>query len=235
MANAQKAAKKLVKKMEKKPYKAPKNIGHDLSKALNNTAEKTADVARKAGAAVADKVDSVAKGTKRTIDDVKKKGKEIQVEWSSFVDKQINKKFYKGKIAGFEDGFLQGKLEAVDQIKIYVNYILAVTALLYYFSKCDGSLSEEENQVINKKLYLFIKNKDLPDKVSEAIKMIAEKESFSFSELMTYLDNIGDETLMELKDDVDEIINADMEHNDLEIEARRQFIEYCNNRVNNNG
>ena len=63
------------------------------------------------------------------------------------------------------------------------------------------------------------------------IQTISEKEDLSFSDVIKYLDNISNETLVGLEEDVNEIILADGILTDEETAAKKAFIEYCNQRL----
>lgn len=206
-------------------------VGETVSGAIGIAAKATSITAVKAGAKVADKVENAKSSTKASIKKVKDASKNAQVEVLSFIDKQKNKKFLEAKRSAFEDGIKQGKIETVDQIKKYTNFMLAIAALSYFFARCDGELSEAEKQEIDKDLASFLKNKDLPSYVPDTLTSISEKEDICFDDVVKYLDNVGYGTLLELEDDVKEIMYADDVCTDEESQAYKAFLNYCELRM----
>lgn len=205
---------------------------------LSLMASKTADVATvgsefarqgfdvaKSGAGVAG--DSIAKAA----DNVVKTGKEAQMAVLRYVDKKKNAKFFETKLRSFEDGIKEGKIEAVDYIKKYANFCLAATAVSYYFARCDGDVSEEEQLEIQFDLDSIIKNKDLPQEIKNKMSEISLNQNLQFEEVAGYLDGVGDDTVLEFQKDIDEIIFADGVVTDAEKEAKAKFNEYLKKRM----
>lgn len=193
----------------------------------------TAELKEELDKAAAKSVEKVSRGleeTKAGIESAAKtvqaKSKETQMQVLSYVDKQKNKKFLEAKMSAFEDGLKQGKIETVDYIKKLVDYYLAITALSYYFARCDGSIDETELAEVKRDLEGILKNKDLPKNIKVAMITIAEKEDLSFEDVKKYLDNVSCATLEELLIDIDEIVTADGEINEAERTAKSEYIEY---------
>ncbi len=222
--------------------KKAQNVAQAIDSSAKETVEKIkdskfAESASHAGKTVSGAAAGVGKATleareelRHSFNAVRQKSKETQTSVLTFIDRQKNKKFIDAKLSGFEDGVKQGKIEVIDTIKKYVNYILAITALSYFFARCDGVLDDAERIEIDRDLEGIVKNKDLPKNVLEAIRMLSEKEDISFSDVKGFLDNIGNETLFELKKDVEEIINADGVVSEAEMKAKQEFVDYCNAR-----
>lgn len=216
---------------ESKVAEGASHVSESVSGAAVTAAKATTDAVTKTGAKVAKKAKAATQETKESIQKVGEKGKAAQKEVLLFIDKQKNKKFFEAKRASFEDGIKQGKIETVDFIKKFTNYYLAITALSYYFARCDGNIDATEIEEINKDLGGIVKNKDLPENVFIAMQTISEKEDLSFSDVIKYLDNISNETLIGLEEDVNEIILADGILTDEEAAAKKAFIDYCNQRL----
>lgn len=179
----------------------------------------------KNGAGVA--ADSITKAA----DSVVKTSKETQMAILKYVDKKKNAKFIETKLRSFEDGIKEGKVEAVDYIKKYANFCLAATAVSYYFARCDGEISEEEQLEIQFDLDSIIKNKDLPLEIKNKMAEISLNQDLQFEEVAGYLDGVGDETVLEFQKDIDEILFADGVVIDAEKEAKAKFNDYLKNRL----
>ncbi len=182
------------------------------------------DVARKGAGAAKDSIAKVA-------GNVVNSSKEAQKAVRKYVDKKKNAKFLATKLQSFEDGVKEGKIEAVDYIKKYVNFCLAATAVSFYFARCDGDISEEELLEIQFDLDSIIKNRDLPDAVRNRLAEISLNRELSFNEVAGYLDGVGIETLLEFQKDIDEIILADNVVTDEEKEAKKKFDRYLKKRM----
>lgn len=201
----------------------------------------TAEIKEGIDKAAAKGIEKVSKGLEETksgiesaAKNVQAKSKEAQMQVLSYVDKQKNKKYLEAKLSAFEDGLKQGKIETVDYIKKLVDYYLAITALSYYFARCDGTIDETELAEVRRDLEGILKNKDLPNNIKVAMMTIAEKEDLSFDDVKKYLDNVSCETLVELSHDIDEIVEADGEVNENEKTAKSEYIDYLSSRQGKN-
>lgn len=131
---------------------------------------------------------------------------------------------------GFERGLNEGKSLAADEIRKYVDFYLATTALSYYMARVDGSISKEEQLEIDHDLDALAKNVDIPDAVKKTLKEISENEELSWDEVVSYLDKVSIQTLEKLSEDVDEIIMASDGILPEEQEAKERFEEYLSDR-----
>lgn len=162
---------------------------------------------------------------------VAKSSKEAQMSVLRYVDKKKNARFLETKLRSFEDGVKEGKIEAVDFIKKYANFCLAATAVSFFFARCDGNISEEEQLEIQFDLDSIIKNRDLPDEIRNKLAEISLNRDLTFDEVAQYLDGVGIETVLEFKKDIDEIIIADGTTTESEKEARLVFDNYLQKRL----
>ncbi|MCR5503774.1 MAG: hypothetical protein K6F53_12285 [Lachnospiraceae bacterium] len=162
---------------------------------------------------------------------VAKTGKEAQKAFLQYVDKKKNARFLSAKLQSFEDGIKEGKLEAVDYVKKYANFCMAATAVSFYFARCDGDITEEEQLEIQFDLDSIIKNRDLPDEIRNRLAEISLNRELRFEEVAGYLDGVSVETVLEFQKDIDEIIFADGTVNDSEKAAKQEFDEYLKRRL----
>lgn len=205
---------------------------------IAKTAEKSAELATsstviaKEGAKVVKKSASSAKEQiVKTADSISQSSKDAQKAILFYVDKKKNAKFFETKMQSFTDGFKAGKTEAVDYVKKYANFCLATTAISYFFARCDGDINDDERIEIQYDLDAIIKNKDLPVELRNKLAEISLNENLTFDEVKSYLDGVSIETVKEFQKDIDEIILADGELTDSEIEAKKLFDDYLNERM----
>ncbi len=196
----------------------------DVATAGSGYAKQGFDVAKK-GAGVA--ANSIVKAA----GNVAKTGKEAHMAVLKYIDEKKNAKFLATKLQSFEDGVKEGKIEAVDFIKKYANFCLAATAVSFFFARCDGEISEEEQLEIQFDLDSIIKNKDLPQEIRNKLAEISLNQDLKFDEVAGYLDGVGVETVLEFQKDIDEIIYADGVVTESEKEAKAQFEEYLRKRL----
>ncbi len=136
------------------------------------------------------------------------------------------------KRESFEDGVNEGKAKTVNEVKKYVDFYLATTALSYYIARCDGSISEEEELEIDFDLDAIKKNVDIPDAIKNEMVKISKNDSVTFDEVKVYLDKVSIETLHKLMDDIDEIIAASDGIEPKEQAAKDEFVAYIEERCN---
>ncbi len=207
-------------------------------KVLSSFAAKASDIAAsgaehaKNGIITAKKGAVVAKDQiVKIAGNVAKSGKEAQMSVLRYVDKKKNARFLETKMQSFEDGVKEGKIEAVDFIKKYANFCLAATAVSFFFARCDGDISEEEQLEIQFDLDSIIKNRDLPDEIRNKLAEISLNRDLKFEEVARYLDGVGIETVLEFQKDIDEIIFADGTVTESEKEAKLLFDNYLQKRL----
>lgn len=129
------------------------------------------------------------------------------------------------KESSFKDGIYEGRATTANEVKKYVDFYMATTALSYYAAKCDGYISWEEQLEIDQDLDAIKKNVDIPDAVKNELQRIINSD-ITFDMVKGYLDKVGIETLRRLKKDVDEIIKADGNISYEERRVRDEFADY---------
>lgn len=133
------------------------------------------------------------------------------------------------KESSFKDGIYEGRATTANEVKKYVDFYMATTALSYYAAKCDGYISWEEQLEIDQDLDAIKKNVDIPDAVKNELQRIINSD-ITFDMVKGYLDKVGIETLRRLKRDVDEIIEADGNVSYEKMRVRAEFTEYLKKR-----
>lgn len=200
---------------------------------LANTIEKSSKYA-KAGLEVAKEKAIIARdGLAKTAEIVVDKSVKAQKAVLTYVDTKKNAKFLNAKLSSFKDGLIEGKTQTVDYIKKHANFCLAATAISFFFARSDGNISEEELLEIQFDLDSIIKNRDLPDELRNKLAEISLNENLEWSEVKTYLDGVGIETLHEFEKDIEEIIIADGKLTEQEIKAKSLFDNYLKKRLEN--
>ncbi len=137
------------------------------------------------------------------------------------------------KKSSFEDGVNEGKAATAKEVKKYVDFYLATTALSYYIARCDGFISKEEQLEIDFDLDAIKKNMDIPDAVINEMKQIINNTNITFDNVKIYLDKVNIKTLLLLEQDIDEIIDADNEVTEEELQAKKMFTTYLKGRQQN--
>lgn len=156
----------------------------------------------------------------------------MQLEQQCKRQKTKEKDVRNAKTSSFEDGLKEGKKETVDEIMKFADFYLATTALSYYFARCDGKISEEEELEIEHDLDAIIKNIDIPAPVRQKLVEISTDENMTFDDVKMYLNKVSIETLRILEKDVDEIISASGGICEAEKIARQVFVDYLEGREN---
>lgn len=146
--------------------------------------------------------------------------------------KQLDKKIAEEKTSSFRDGVNEGKILTAEEIRKYADFYLATSALSYYFARCDGEISEEEQLEIDHDLDAVYKNKDIPTPIKNELYQIANNKNITFDIVKNYLDKVSVDTLKILDLDIDEIIRASGGINEKEKAARNLFNKYLKEREN---
>ncbi len=136
----------------------------------------------------------------------------------------------RAKERAFEDGVREGKYKSSVEIKKYVDFLFATTALSYYTARCDGSISKEEQLEIDYDLDMIKKNCDMPDQIKNKLDEIKNNENLNWDEVIRYCDEVGIDTLRKLKADVAEIVSADSVITKEEKKVIEDFNEYIKER-----
>ena len=140
----------------------------------------------------------------------------------------------KAKESAYEDGVREGMYKTSDEVKKYVDFFLATTALSYYAARCDGEISEEEQWEIQQDMDAIKKNCEMPDQIKTKLEEIENDEILTWYEVKEYLDKVGLDTLRRLQKDVEEIVEADGIIRDEEKEVMQEFADYLEFREENN-
>lgn len=148
----------------------------------------------------------------------------------NFEDKKNEKKVKEAKMHSFMDGMNEGKACTVEQIKKFADFCLATTALSFYIARCDGSIDEDEMLELQFDLDVIKKNKDIPDAIKSELQKISLNENITFLDVKSYLNEVGIETLEELKNDIDELIVANGEITKEEEQSKNEFQAYLEDR-----
>lgn len=138
----------------------------------------------------------------------------------------------KAKKASFEDGIKEGVTLTVEELKKRDDYMLAVTAFVYYVARVDGSISEEEEAELNEDLVFIKENSDLSDALIDKLDRISKDKYIGFEDVKFYLDNVSVENLGSFRKNLREIIEADGVIHEEELEAQKLFKNYYEGRKN---
>lgn len=150
----------------------------------------------------------------------------VQVDENERKNKQIKS----AKKTAFKDGVNEGTYLAADTLKNMAAFSLGLTALAYYFARCDGSIDEKEMTEMDYYLNSLKMHKDMPKPIKNELVKIAKNDVLSFSDIEHYLNDISLETLNGLLEVIDNIIKADGVITDEEKKAKKEFIDYLNKR-----
>ncbi len=112
--------------------------------------------------------------------------------------------------------------------------LLALAAVMYYFARCDGSISDEENQIIQDSLISYRDSCNISDAAADELNIICTKEKFSFYNLKLYLKHISLENLQNFCSNMNEIVRASEGITDAEQKARDNFWDYLEERRKEN-
>lgn len=145
-------------------------------------------------------------------------------------DDGINNTVKEAKESGFDDGLHEGKAETVEEVKKFADYDLALTALVYYFARCDGSISKEEEQEIDYALNAIMKHENIPDQLRAELDKISRDENLTFEEMVLYLDKIPLKELCSFTEYVSNIVEASDGITPAEATAKQKFEEYLQGR-----
>lgn len=135
----------------------------------------------------------------------------------------------------FGEGIKKGQTINAQEIAKHIDFYLATTALSYFVARCDGYISEEEEDEIAMDLDAISKNFDIPNSAKIKMAQIRNNINISWSEVESYLDKVSVQTLRKLANDVQEIIIADGNITNEELHTQQLFNNYIYNReINEN-
>lgn len=120
------------------------------------------------------------------------------------------------------------KTDAASEWKYNKNesYCIATAALLYYFARCDGTISDEEREAISEIIQPLIQKKTVSENAMAEIDDIRKTVPFSFIHLRHYLSHISLSELTELSKFVEQVIEASDGITDAETSAQIDFENY---------
>ena len=110
------------------------------------------------------------------------------------------------------------------------SYGLAVTALLYYFARCDNSVSDEEAVIIEENLAHINDPEVATEEMRSEVDAIKRTNPFTFSHLKKYLTHVDVDALDEFGTLIEQVIGASGGISTDEKEAKAKFEDYLKER-----
>lgn len=124
----------------------------------------------------------------------------------------------------------ENKPRSEEEKSEYEKWGLAMIALCSYFARCDGSVSSEEEDMIEEIFTTFFEDDDVSEKTKVELETIKSNEKLTFFRVRKYLDVLPVEVLEKVREKIDEIIMANGIASDEEIEEKEKFISYFEER-----
>lgn len=109
-------------------------------------------------------------------------------------------------------------------------YCVAMIALIVCFAKCDGNISQEEQDYIHATVNYLCENVNLSESALQEIESITISERFPFSKLKRYLDKVKVEKLMTFDVLIEEVIFASEGITISELDTKEKFDIYIKDR-----
>ena len=103
-------------------------------------------------------------------------------------------------------------------------------ALSYYFARCDGKISDEEQKVIDETISKLESNNCLSEKARQIIQEFKDKERIIFSEILKYLNNVSVDLMEDYVRVVNEVMLASEGIVPSESEVHAILIDYIKER-----
>ena len=113
------------------------------------------------------------------------------------------------------------------------NYCVAMSALLYYFAWCDGTLTKEEHEIINDTIAPLAKKTKLSTNAQSEMEEIKKMKGITFFQLRRYLDRVSTEVLEDFSRVVDSIVETNDNISEIELKAKEKFDSYFADRKKN--
>ena len=101
----------------------------------------------------------------------------------------------------------------------------ALAATLIYFAKCDGSVCEEEQALLDIYWSVVNKSKRLSTEIKQEIACMPNLE-FTFDQITEFLDAVKAEELYQIKELVRKLIKSSEEINDVEKQQYFKLVHY---------
>ena len=112
-----------------------------------------------------------------------------------------------------------------------MNYKRALTAALYFFAKCDGSVSDEECAVLDQYVSVLNNTIGLTTEQRLELEVIRDTNFAEFEQIAEFLDKVTSEELQQIKELVRKLIIASDGINDAEKKEYFKFIHYDTERT----
>jgi len=112
-------------------------------------------------------------------------------------------------------------------------YCVATVAVITYFAKCDGELSDDESDILLETVEILRNNILLSDKAYEDIDSILDKDNFTFYQMCSYLDMLDVDELLTFEEIIENVISASDGISEAEEKAKDKFYAYLAERKAN--
>ena len=106
------------------------------------------------------------------------------------------------------------------------NLCIATIAVISYFAKVDGNVSNEEKELLQETIDNMINEKNISNTARREINEIVESDIITFDKLTTYLDKISIEKVVQFKDLIENVISASDGLTEQEAKAKEKFNAY---------
>lgn len=106
------------------------------------------------------------------------------------------------------------------------NYCIAVSALMYCFALCDGSIAQEEKNIIDISIDALMFSNDLSKEALNEIYTIQNKDRIEFDEIVYLLDKVPKVKLENYSSKLEEIIESSDGISDVEKYTKAKFDLY---------
>lgn len=133
----------------------------------------------------------------------------------------------------FDEGISNVEDQTFDNVKDYLQdeqYCVALVAVITYFAKCDGEISDEEASILEETVDYLTENVSLSKKAQDDINYILSSNTFLFYSMRRYLDFVKIDGLMQLDEIVTEVIKSNGRISKSERTAKEKFDSYLNER-----
>jgi len=112
------------------------------------------------------------------------------------------------------------------------NYYIAVVAVLNFFARCDGNLSEVEYNILINTVNSLKNEVQFSANASREISIIMATGNITFYQVQLYLDRVSQDKLFDFNTIIETVINASDGITDAELKAHEMFNEYYLKRKN---
>lgn len=109
-------------------------------------------------------------------------------------------------------------------------YCIALIAVITYFAKCDGEISNEEREILNETVECLTNSAELSAVAKSEIKSIVSTETFVFYKMRTYLDVLELDAVIQFNEIIDSVIKSNGKISKSERIAKEKFDSYLKER-----